>query len=302
MKDDHGPSSVDDVVVKKPPQEDPIPIPAIPFASAAKKEEPRRDDSVRMIDDLVLRREEPQPVEDLLLDRPAPPAVQPFIPPAPAPRPAPKPTASAEFQPPPRPQVDSGDELLLQNIDPFRRPQGSSQARHDLIFGAEPPRSPNGNGNGAANGNGLSLSSPGMGAAPTGGNPAMSWRDLLTGIEEPPAHAREQNVGMMIDRLDRAGVHLGVVKASDLRRIASAAHQGDRQRRRAIRDVAPGEIQRVARLLDTDRDLQTAARTFIHAEEPDALRLLSMAERAREDAAPRLSAYLLLDAALGATV
>ena len=91
------------------------------------------------------------------------------------------------------------------------------------------------------------------------------------------------------------------MKASDLRRIASAAHQGERHRRRAIRDVAPGEIQRVARLLDADRDLQTAARTFINSEEPDALRTLAISERAREDAHPRLSAYLLLDAALGAT-
>jgi hypothetical protein len=55
-------------------------------------------------------------------------------------------------------------------------------------------------------------------------------------------------------------------------------------------------------LLDTDRDLQSAARTFVTSEEPDALRLLSMADRAREDAAPRLSAYLLLDAALGTTI
>ncbi|MDP3735991.1 MAG: hypothetical protein Q8R02_01300 [Hyphomonadaceae bacterium] len=291
MKDDHGSSSVDDLVLKK--VEVPvIPIPAIPLFmkdDSIRKEEPvRKDDSVRTIDDLIVRHEEPRPVEDLLLDRPAPPSVQPFIPPDPPPmRPAaPKPTASADFQPPPRPPVDNGEELLLQNIDPFRRPFGSPpsqgaqpMSRHDAIFG-EQARS----------------------NADASSNPALSWRDLLTGIEEPPAHAREQTVGAMIDRLDRAGVRLGVVKASDLRRIASAAHQGDRQRRRAIRDVAPGEIQRVARLLDTDRDLQTAARTFIHSEEPDALRLLSMADRAREDAAPRLSAYLLLDAALGATI
>jgi hypothetical protein len=93
-----------------------------------------------------------------------------------------------------------------------------------------------------------------------------------------------------------------VVKASDLRRIATASHHGEHQRRRAIRDVAPGEIQRVSRMLETDRDLQQAARHFISNEASDALRVLSMAERAREDAAPRLSAYLLLDAALGAAL
>ncbi|MDZ4762132.1 MAG: hypothetical protein SGJ21_13790, partial [Alphaproteobacteria bacterium] len=129
----------------------------------------------------------------------------------------------------------------------------------------------------------------------------LSWRDLLTGIEEVAPPQREQSVSTMIERLDRAGVRLThVVRASDLRRIATASHQGERQRRRVIRDVAPSEIQRVVRLLDADRELQVAAKTFVAVEEPDALRVLAGADRAREDAAPRLSAYLLLDAALGA--
>ncbi|HOY76901.1 MAG TPA: hypothetical protein PLN33_03780 [Hyphomonadaceae bacterium] len=130
-----------------------------------------------------------------------------------------------------------------------------------------------------------------------------TWRGLLSGIEEVAPQVREQSAGQIIDRLDRAGVRLQhVMKASDLRRIATASTHGDRQRRRAIRDVAPIEIQRVSRMLETDRELQLAARTFVSNEEPDALRVLSMAERAREDAAPRLSAFLLLDAALGASV
>jgi len=132
--------------------------------------------------------------------------------------------------------------------------------------------------------------------------PITSWRGLLGGVDEVSAQVEETSAGAIIDRLDRGGVRLHVVKASDLRRIANAAHQGERQRRRAIRDTAPSEIQRVSRMLEADRDLQHAARSFVAAEEPDALRVLSMAERAREDAAPRLSAYLLLDAALGTQV
>ncbi|HEV7689536.1 MAG TPA: hypothetical protein VGO52_01875 [Hyphomonadaceae bacterium] len=132
-----------------------------------------------------------------------------------------------------------------------------------------------------------------------GGNGAP-WRDLLNTVEEVPEQRRAASAGSMIDRLDRAGVRLGgMVTAQDLRRIASAASQGDRYRRKATRDVAPGEIQRVARLLETDRDWQMAARSFVSAEEADALRVLAVSERAREDAHPRLSAYLLLDAALG---
>ena len=131
--------------------------------------------------------------------------------------------------------------------------------------------------------------------------PSASWRGLLSGIDDVAPQMHDQSAAI-VDRLDRAGVRLHAVKASDLRRIANAAHQGERQRRRAIRDTAPSEIQRVTRLLETDHDLAYAARTFVASEEPDALRVLSMADRSREDAAPRLSAYLLLDAALGTQI
>ncbi|MEQ1780185.1 MAG: hypothetical protein ABMA14_02415 [Hyphomonadaceae bacterium] len=131
--------------------------------------------------------------------------------------------------------------------------------------------------------------------------PSASWRGLLSGIDDVAPHMHDQSAAI-VDRLDRAGVRLHAVKASDLRRIANAAHQGERQRRRAIRDTAPSEIQRVTRLLESDHDLAYAARTFVASEEPDALRVLSMADRSREDAAPRLSAYLLLDAALGTQI
>lgn len=244
-----------------------------------------KDDQVSSsVDDLVLQKEEARPSRrdnDLVLDRPAPeaphrpptsstPAATVSSPPlqreqpAEAQRDPPRPLLHEQFQQP----AEDEDELVLRNIEPSRDP-----AQHEVLF--EPDPHP---------------------AA------ATSWRDLLTGIEEAPPPRRDQTAGQMIDRLDRAGIRLGVVKASDLRRIATAAHQGDRSRRRATRDVAPSEIQRVSRLLDTDRDLQHAARSFLTSEEPDALRLLSMADRAREDAAPRLSAYLLLDAALGTTI
>lgn len=261
------------------------------------KEEPRAS-----IDDMILEPATPVPAPP---SRPAPPAASPparvTAPPSPAesdalildqrappdPRmetlrpPAPKPTASAGF---PAAMRDAGatDEQVLRHIESLRRP----------IAPPEParPAAPD------------HLSSHGPLLGETQRNGALSWRDLLTGIEEVPEQARDKHAGQMIDRLDRAGIRLGIVKASDLRRIASAAHQGERQRRRAIRDVAPAEIQRVSRLLDTDRDLQVAAQSFVTAEEPDALRVLASSERAREDAHPRLSAYLLLDAALGQAI
>jgi len=254
------------------------------------------------VDDLILEPEKHVSIDELVLQpapQPVPVAVPPPAPPPPpqqpqpqatrpppplfAVPPAPKPTASGAFDDPAwNPHRGDGahdDELVLNTIaapravpnierpappvDPFRETYSTDRTA-------------------ASN---------------------ATWRGLLSGIEEVAPQVREHSAGQMIDRLDRAGVRLQhVVKASDLRRIATASTHGDRQRRRAIRDVAPIEIQRVARMLETDRDLQLAARTFVSNEEPDALRVLSMAERAREDAAPRLSAFLLLDAALGATV
>ncbi len=256
------------------------------------------NDHPSSVDDLILEPEKQHvPIDELILQpapQPLPPPVQtqapqpqptPPRPQAPlfvvsdTPRPQPpKPTASAAFDDPAwNPQRGDGahdDELVLETIagprpvpnppaDPFRETYSTDRTASSNA----------------------------------------TWRGLLSGIEEVHPQVREHSAGQMIDRLDRAGVRLQhVVKASDLRRIATASTHGDRQRRRAIRDVAPIEIQRVARMLETDRDLQLAARTFVSNEEPDALRVLSMAERAREDAAPRLSAYLLLDAALGASV
>jgi methyl-accepting chemotaxis protein len=238
---------------------------------------------------------EPSSVDDLILEPEkaalAPPAVELVLQKKPEPThhplfaiseraaeppraPAPKPTASGGFDDPLwNPMRGDGahdDELVLSNIATPR-----AVPPPDPLFGPEPVQTTR----------------------------SASWRGLLSGIEEVPPQVREQSAGQMIERLDRAGVRLHhVVKASDLRRIATASHHGERQRRRAIRDVAPGEIQRVSRILETDRELQQAARSFITHEEPDALRVLSMAERAREDAAPRLSAFLLLDAALGAAI
>jgi len=233
---------------------------------------------------------EPSSVDDLILEPFAqPPAPQPAKPePAPtAPAPvafplfANKPTAASdaawfkqEARPapsPPKPEPAPESELILDRPAPPARPAAPARAEPYFAdpFAASEPKS-----------NG-------------------TWRGLLDSVDDIGPHPAEAAAGSIIDRLDRGGVRLHVVKASDLRRIANAAHQGERQRRRAIRDTAPSEIQRVTRMLEADRDLQHAARNFVASEEPDALRVLSTADRARKDAHPRLSAYLLLDAALG---
>jgi myosin heavy subunit len=128
----------------------------------------------------------------------------------------------------------------------------------------------------------------------------LSWRELLTGMEDITPEQREETLGNLFTRLEKAGMRPAQsLRASDVRRVATAAHQGSRQRRRVIQDIASGDLQRISRLLESDRELRSAARSFILAEEPEALRVLAEAEKTRDDASPRLSTYLLLDAALG---
>jgi hypothetical protein len=279
MKDDVEPSSVDDLILEPipkvsaaPPVVSPAPVAAKPEPKAEPRPEPDRPFP------LFATRETPAP------QPPAPQAnsghtngtygnqaslTQANVTSLFA---AQKPTASAMVHDDPLLDHTRGDgahddELVLQHV------ATPSPRREDFFFENEPKRHDAGR--------------------------DESWRGLLSGIDQPQPQVREQSAGAMIERLDRAGVRLHVVKAADLRRIANASSQGERQRRRATHETAPQEIQRVTRMLEVDRDLQHAAREFVTREAADALRVLSMAGRAREDAAPRLSAYLLLDTALG---
>lgn len=257
----------------------------------------KEDSETSSVDDLILEPLAPAPEpapEPVRLQPPPPP--RPAPPPPAPPQPAPPPLALA---PPPlagKPTAAADAGWFNQDVRPAPAPPRPepSQPKPDPLFDNE-----------------LVLSRP-VAARPAAPaydpfaahdeKASTTWRGLLGNVEDMSGHVEEVSAGAIIDRLGRGGVRLHVVKASDLRRIANAAHQGERQRRRAIRDTAPSEIQRVTRMLEADRDLQHAARSFVAAEEPDALRVLSMAERGREDAAPRLSAYLLLDAVLGAQI
>ncbi len=128
----------------------------------------------------------------------------------------------------------------------------------------------------------------------------MSWRDLLSGIGtniEEGAH--DSTALAFVEQLDRSGIRLKrAIRSSDLRRIAAATARGERQRRRATKQAAPGELTQIQRLLQQDEDLRIAAESYLALEEEEAMKFLQRAERAREDAGPRLAAYLLLDAAL----
>ncbi len=169
-------------------------------------------------------------------------------------------------------------------------------------------------------------------AANAVGQDDMSWKDLLSSIREQanavapersnanpdtisadvepsneaPAQAtdiqlngQEAATTAFVSQLDKAGIRLKrAIRSSDLRRIAAATARGDRQRRRATKQAAPGELTQIQRLLNQDEDLRIAAESYLALEKQEALNFLKNAERAREDAEPRIAAYLLLDAAL----
>ncbi len=128
----------------------------------------------------------------------------------------------------------------------------------------------------------------------------MSWKDLLSNIgTEGNSDVHNETALAFVEQLDRSGIRLKrAIRSSDLRRIAAATARGERQRRRATKQAAPGELTQIQRLLTQDEDLRIAAESYLALEEEEAIKFLNNAERSREDAGPRLAAYLLLDAAL----
>tara|TARA_A100001391_G_scaffold177118_1_gene140711 strand:- start:52 stop:567 length:516 start_codon:yes stop_codon:yes gene_type:complete len=131
---------------------------------------------------------------------------------------------------------------------------------------------------------------------------SQHWRDIIADMErdDHTTLPREENAEGVIDGLQRAGVRLGeIFRPRDKKRIASAARKGEGLRRKATADSAARHVQRVQSCLDEDRELMTMAREFLVIEEPDALMALEKTSHSSKNASARLSAFLLIDAALG---
>jgi hypothetical protein len=136
-------------------------------------------------------------------------------------------------------------------------------------------------------------------AQPVSNGAHLSWRDLLTG-GEATANVSGDGGGeaIIVQRLERGGVRLTGIGPGELRRIAAAARQGADARRRTTGDVAPAEVLRVTRLLDSDVVMQQQAKLFVASNETRALQDLADLEEAGDAAPTRLSAYLLLETAI----
>ena len=143
------------------------------------------------------------------------------------------------------------------------------------------------------------------------------WRDIIADISETPdpikARAaqtngappttqhqpREETATELISRLQSSGIPLPTAfRHKDKKKIAAAARKDDQARRLAIRSAAGAEVDRVYNRLRKDDNLCSLAQRFVDAEEREALKALDDTSHSRRHASARLSAYLLVDAAL----
>jgi hypothetical protein len=128
------------------------------------------------------------------------------------------------------------------------------------------------------------------------------WSSILADVarDERPHLPREENAEEMIHRLMESGIRLtDIFRPRDKKKIAAAARKGEGVRRKAVVDAASRQVQRVQKRLDMDSDLMLMAREFLAVEEADALSALDKTSHSSRNASARLSAFLLIDAALG---
>ncbi len=152
--------------------------------------------------------------------------------------------------------------------------------------------------------------------APSGAQ-GHQWRDIIADISETPdplearaqqqkktAHSaqlplREETANELMSRLQSSGIPLPTaIRHKDKKKIAAAARKDDQARRHAIRSAAGGEVDRVYNRLRKDDQLFNLAQRFVDAEKSEALKALDDTSHSRRHASARLSAYLLVDAAL----
>ena len=138
------------------------------------------------------------------------------------------------------------------------------------------------------------------------------WRDIIADLEQSDAPTtpssttplpREETAQTLMDRLQESGIALPrAFRPKDKKKIAVAAQRDESARRDATRSAAGGEVNRVAVRLRKDADLKRLAQHFVIAEEEDALKALNETGKTRRPPSLRLSAYLLVDAALEQSV
>lgn len=126
-----------------------------------------------------------------------------------------------------------------------------------------------------------------------------SLRDILSDLDRDMSDPGAIDSGLeLVERLQSSGIGLPrIFRSRDGRRLAQAARKGDDALRRTVREIAADEVERVAQRLSRDGQLAGLAREFMRRDTGDIMETLA---RLRSDEAtpPRVSAWLLVDAAL----
>ena len=135
-------------------------------------------------------------------------------------------------------------------------------------------------------------------------NGDTAWGDILADIDgphqEPMPEDPEEGVRILLERLQESGIELPrTFRPKDKRKIAAAAKKGEEARREAVRLSAGSEVSRVGGRLRGNPQLRSMAEYFLKNEEDIALSYLEKTSKTGKNASPRLSAYLLIDAAIG---
>ncbi len=129
-----------------------------------------------------------------------------------------------------------------------------------------------------------------------------AWTSILSDMDrsETGHMPREDIAESVIQRLEHSGIALAsIFRPRDKKKIAVAARRGETPRRTAILSTARDEVDRVSKRLNADDELMQLALDFLSMEAPDAIAALDRTQKSNRNASPRLSAFLLLDAAMG---
>lgn len=110
---------------------------------------------------------------------------------------------------------------------------------------------------------------------------------------------REQLATQFIERLQESGIQLAeIITPRSKKKIWNSARKGEKDRRTATKREAGRELDRVVKRFKSDEDLRKMAESFVEAEKDDALTALNNTGKTANNASPRLTAFLLADAAL----
>ncbi len=144
-------------------------------------------------------------------------------------------------------------------------------------------------------------SSPAPDPGPVGGGRSIGWSSILTDMDREANGQlpREETAEAVISKLETSGIQLAsVFRSKTKKKVAAAARRGEAARRNAILASVGDEVERVRKRLRADDELAHLAEDFVALEEPDAMAALDRTQKSGRNASPRLSAFLLLDAAI----